>query len=177
MTKDLHRHAHRLQATLRAVPSIDQAPRAAIDGWAALYAWHAAGEPCWRISEEHAERLLDEPLPDTLDLVTARTRGHGVAYQLPDRGEWIVLARWQPGMAIPVYDDRTLGYRQPVLVYCTELDAGTLATGFLNLLAQPRPPDVQLRPGVSLMRGQLGEAEITEEDYRVSLAIAQHYRP
>lgn len=177
MTKDLHDLAHRLQDLLRAAPSMDQAPRGAVDGWAALYGWHRAGERWWRISEEHAERLLDEPLPADLQLAMAPTRGEGMAYQLPDRQDWIVLARWQPQEIIPVWGERTVAYRQPVLVYATAAADGTLLSGYVSLIDQPTPPDVHLRPGVSLLRGPLTDAEITEEDYRLSLAIAQHYRP
>ena len=41
----------------------------------------------------------------------------------------------------------------------------------------PTPSVLELRPGMTMLSGPLTAAEIAEEDYRVSLAIAQHYRP
>lgn len=207
--KLIYRVSHWLQRELIAIGHpLDRAPRIQLDAWASLLTWHQSGEQVWRIREEQAERLLDEPLPAELDLATAPTRGHAVCYTLPDRREWIVLARIPANHTITVHGDLGWAYRQPVLTYCTTIGA-RLASGYLQLLDQPHPPDLALRPGTALFRRlpptslagvsetvhspshppgggpgdgnfsqrQLGDADIVEEDYRVSLAIAQHYRP
>lgn len=174
--KRIYGHATRLQGIILEA-GLSKAPRVALDGWASLYAWHQAEEPWWRISEEHAERMLDEPLPPDLELATAPHRGPAMAYQLPDRGEWIVLAVHRRAAPIIVRDDVYWGYAQPVLTYCTELASGDLATGYISLVDHPRAQDLQLRPGFRLTGAALTDVEILEEDYRLALAIAQHYRP
>lgn len=177
MTKHLYHHANTLQRLIVAAGGPVKAPRVAIDGWATLWLWHRHGEAVWRISAEQAERLLDEPLPPDLPLATAPTRGRAVAYQLPERREWVVLARHEAKAAIPIYAGlEPIAYDRPTLTYITETDDG-LDTGYYSLIDQPTPAALSLRPGYGLLLGRLTQVDISEVDYRVSLAIAQHFRP
>lgn len=177
--KHIYRIAEGLQRQLRAFSQdqLGQAPRVFLDAWASLWLWSQSGEKVWRITEEQADRLLDDPLRADLPLATAPTRGAAVCYQLPDYESWIVLARHQTKTFIQVWGELGWAYAQPVLTYCTPLETGALSAGYLNLLDQPHPPDIHLRPGRGLISGQLNEAQIVEEDFRLFLAIAQHYRP
>ena len=99
MKQDLYALAERLQTALLRVVADHPAdwgqhiPRVQLDAWATLSRWHAGGERVWRISAAMAEETEDMALPSALDLATARTRGEAVAYQLPLRSEWIVVAR------------------------------------------------------------------------------------
>lgn len=177
MTKQLYNHATTLQRLIMAAGGPAKAPRVAVDGWATLWLWHRHGEVVWRISAEQAARLLDEPLPLDLPLATAPTRGPAVAYQLPERDTWVLLARHEAGAVLPIYAGmEPIAYDRPTLTYATEIESG-LDTGYHSLIDQPTPAALALRPGYSLLRGRLTELDIAETDYRVSLAIAQHYRP
>lgn len=176
--KHLYRLADKIQRELLTYGHpIDRAPRVLLDTWSSLSAWNQAGEKTWRISHEQAEILLDTPLPATLPLATAPTRGPAVCYILPDLSEWIILARISALHKIIIQGDISWAYSQPVLTYCTALESGPIAAGYVNLTDQPTPDRLHLQPGTASRRGKLSEAEITEEDYRLSLAIAQHYRP
>ena len=189
MKQSLYAHAQRLQPLLlryheqAADPArwADAVPRVLLDSWATLEAWHRHGERVWRISRAVAEETADMLLPPDLSLATAATRGPAVAYQLPDRAEWIVIARHAPApSAITVRGpDIGWGWRQPLLTYCTELDDGTLAAGYYSLTDQPTPARLSLRPGVTLglTLRQLTAASIAEEEYRVGLALLHHYLP
>lgn len=176
MLSHIYEIANRLQRSLLEAESIPTAPRVALDGWASLQAWNQAGQQRWPISPEQADRLLDEPLPVDLALATASTRGPAVCYVLPD-GAWIVLARHEKNQFIPVFGEVGWGYSGPVLTYCTELEDRSVASGYINLLDQPTPAHLKLYPGTATKAGPLTEVQITEEDYRLSLAIAQHFRP
>lgn len=177
--KQAYQLAESLQQKLRAFSQaeIAHAPRVMLDSWASLFLWHRSGEKTWRISEEQAERLLDDPLPEDLRLETAPTRGPAVLYQLPEFSAWIILARHRASAPVQVWESVAWAYAQPVLTYCTPLESGAIAAGYLNLIDQPTPGALTLSPGRSLTRGALTEAEITEEDFRLSLSTAQHYRP
>lgn len=186
MKQDLYTLAQRTQDALRraadAAPDTwpQLVPRVQLDAWATLWRWHAGGERVWRISAAMAEETEDMVLPPDLDLATARTRGEAVAYQLPLRSEWIVLARHVPAPAeIPVYGAARWAYAQPVLTYCTVLADGTLSAGYYSLTDQPTPARLSLRPGITLGRSirALTEASIAEEEYRVALALIHHYLP
>ena len=186
MRQDLYTLAQRTQDALRTVAQAapdmwtQLVPRVQLDAWSTLWRWHAAGERVWRISQAMAEETEDMVLPAALDLATARTRGEAVAYQLPLRSEWTVLARHAPAPAeIPVYESARWAYAQPVLTYCTVLADGTLAAGYYSLADMPTPDRLALRPGVTLGQSirALTEASIAEEDYRVMLALVHHYLP
>lgn len=186
MTRDLYRHAARLQKILTEHAQdrppetwAKHAPRVALDAWATLYRWHQSGERVWRISSLMAEALADMVLPSDLPLATAPLRADAIAYQLPERGEWIIIARHAPAPAeVIVHGDVRWAYAQPVLTYCTELEGG-LASGYYSLADYPTAGDLpdRILPGVSLGRKarRLGEAEITEEESRVALALVQHF--
>lgn len=189
MTRDLYRHAERLQRLLQQVAQgrgpdgLKDAPRIALDAWATLYRWHEGGERVWRISPAVADEMADVVLPPDLPLATAPVRAEAVAYQLPERGQWLVLARHAPAPAVVVvYGEIRWAYAQPVLTYCTELEDGTLASGGYSLTECPTAgslPD-RLRAGTSLgLQGarRLGEAETTEEEARLALALVHHYLP
>lgn len=187
MTRDLHTQARRLQdQLLRAASSLPpetwarHVPRVLLDSWASLLRWHECGERVWRISAAAADETGDMLLPSDLSLATARVRAEAVCYQLPDRESWIVLARHAPAPCeVVVRGDVRWAYAQPVLTYCTELD-GALSAGVYNLLDCPTADSLPLSiaPGTSLgLKGMrpLGEAEVTEEDSRISLALLHHY--
>lgn len=184
MKQSLYTLAQRTQDALRraaeAAPDTwpQLVPRVQLDVWATLYRWHAGGERVWRISAAMAEETEDMILPPDLDLATARTRGEAVAYQLPLRSEWIVLARHVPAPSeIPVYGAARWAYAQPVLTYCTMLADGTISAGYYSLTDQPTPARLSLRPGITLGQSirALTAASIAEEEYRVALALIHHY--
>ena len=186
MLSDIHSLAPRLQAEiLRAVETAPSAwtqhvARVQLDAWATLARWHAGGERVWRISAAAADETADMLLPLDLPFSTARTRGEAVAYQLPDRHEWIILARHAPApCVVPVAEGVSWAFRQPLLTYCTELDGGTLAAGYYSLADQPTPAQLVLSPGNTLGQSlrALTEASIAEEEYRVGLALIHHYLP
>lgn len=172
---DLYPITARLQRAILDAGPISQVPRVRLDAWASLQLWHTSGELMWRITPEQADRMMDEPLTSDLPLQTAPTRGPAVCYILPD-GEWIVLARHSAGEEIKVRGAIAWSYNQPLLTYCTATDEG-LSSGYVNLIDQPTPRSVVLLPGTGSISGPLTAAQITSEDYRLSLAIAQHYRP
>ncbi|HEX2861528.1 MAG TPA: hypothetical protein VHN79_07800 [Lacunisphaera sp.] len=192
MKKSLYTQAQRLQPLLlryhqqAADPAgwIEGVPRVVLDGWATLSAWHRHGERVWRISAAAADETADMLLPPDLDLATARVRGEAVAYQLPERSEWIVLARHAPApCAVTVLGpDIGWSYAQPVLTYCTEGEDGGLRAGYYSLADYPTAcslPDL-IRPGTATgMRGtrQLGAADTADESARVALALIHHYLP
>jgi len=176
MRKHIYRLANDLQHRLLEVGNpLDRAPRVILDAWASLWRWHDTGERTWRITSEHEDALMANPLPSDLPLATAKRRGPAVAYQLPDRRQWIVLA-YHDGKREPI---TVLGpeigwsYSQPILTFATMID-DALASGYYNLTDQPTPADLHLRPGTSL-RGALTAADIVEEDYRVAIAITDYY--
>lgn len=189
MTSDLHALASRLQDDLlRAADTLPadtwarQVPRALIDSWASLLRWHECGERVWRISRAAADETADMLLLPELPLATARVRAEAVCYQLPDRETWVVLARHAPApRRVTVRDDVCWDYAQPVLTYCTMVD-GALAGGYYSLADYPTAGvlPLSIRPGTSIgLHGarQLGNAEVAEEDARVSLALIHHYMP
>lgn len=189
MIRDLHSHAARLQAMLlRAAASLPaetwarDVPRVLLDAWASLVRWHECGERVWRISAAAADETGDMLLPADLPLATARVRAEAVCYQLPARETWIVLARHAPAPCeVIVRGDLRWAYRQPVLTYCTQID-DSLASGIYNLDDCPTAGSLPLTiaPGTSLgLRGvrPLGEAEVSEEEARISLALIHHYMP
>lgn len=184
MKQDLYTLAQRTQDALRRAAEAAPAtwpqlvPHVQLDAWATLWRWHAGGERVWRISAAMAEETEDMVLPPDLDLATARVRGEAVAYQLPLRSEWIVLARHVPAPSvIPVYGAARWAYAQPVLTYFTALADGTMSAGYYSLTDQPTPSRLSLRPGITLGQSirALTEASIAEEEYRVALALLHHY--
>ena len=187
MKKHLYRHATTLQAALRRAagdspPPVDfgkLCPRVQLDAWATLFRWHQAGEPSVRITDESEDAALSVPLPGDLHLATHPLRHEAVAFQLPERSLWIVLARHAPAPChVAVWQDHGWDYSQPLLTYCANTESG-LAAGYINLTDQPTLAELRLVPG-RLIRGDglaetLTEAEITDDDYRLSLAIHHLY--
>lgn len=186
MKQNLYALAERLQtALLRAAADhptdwAQRVPRVQLDAWATLSRWHAGRERVWRISAAMADETEDIVLPPDLDLAVARVRGEAVAYQLPLRSEWIILARHAPAPAeVVVRSSVRWAYAQPVLTYCTMLADGSMAAGYYSLLDMPTPDMLALRPGHTIGRAirALTDASITEEEYRVALALIHHYMP
>lgn len=187
MTKDIYRLADRLQRELLELAAdrspedwAAHAPRVLLDAWASLYRWNHDGEHRWRISAAAADEVGDMLLPPDLPLATAPVRAKAVAYQLPDRGAWIILARHAPAPSdVIVRGDVRWAYAQPVLTYCTMIER-ELASGYISIADMPTAGALLLRPGLSLtLSGHrvLGAAEISEEDWRLSLALLHHYLP
>lgn len=187
MKQDIYSLAERLQTALMRTadehpPALwaKHAPRVQLDAWATLYRWHNSGEHVWSISAAMADETEDMVLPYDLQLATARVRGEAVAYQLPERSEWIVLARHAPAPCeVQVRDGVAWAYAQPVLTYCTLLHGGALAAGYYSLADQPTPDRMVLRPGITLGQSvrALTEASLPEEEYRIALALIHHYMP
>lgn len=189
MTRDLYALSTRLQDQLLRAASYLPAetwardvPRVMLDAWASLVRWHEAGERVWRISAAAADETGDMILPADLPLATARVRAEAVCYQLPDRSEWIVLARHTPApCTVVVRDPLAWAYRQPVLTYCTIVD-DRLASGYYSLADYPTAGalPVTIRPGhVYGAAGvrPLGEIAAAEEDSRIALALIHHFLP
>ena len=189
MTRDLYALSTSLQQQIIAAAGqptgrrwSDHVPRVMLDAWASLVRWHQSGEPVWRISSAMADETADMVLPPDLPLATARVRAEGVCYQLPDRSEWIVIARHAPApCVVDVKHPLALAYRQPLLTYATMVD-GTLCSGYYSLADYTHigALPVRIAPGSTLTprgRRQLGDAETAEEDARVALALVHHYMP
>lgn len=191
MTKHLYRLATNLQRSLLAVagdsaPPINWgalAPRVMIDAWATLSRWNASGEAITRITDEQESAILADPLPPNLPLATVPIRHGALACQLPALTDWIVIARHAPAPArVTVRHPHGWDYAQPVLTYIANCGdkPDSIASGFVNLIDQPTPAALSLIPGRTIRADgsipRLSEADITEEDYRLSLAIAALYR-
>lgn len=184
MTKNLIEWAEKLQQQIRDITNDDlekiaSVPRGILDAWATLLRWNLSGGQVVRIGEEEENALLSHCLPADLNLQAARVKYEAMAYQLPDRKEWIVIARHAPAPSeIVVYGALRWAFNQPLISYVTELEDGTLASGFVNLLDQGTPSQINLIPGTSLGRGRraLNEAEISTEDYRFALALTKFYK-
>lgn len=186
MKQAIYSLAERLQTEL--LQTADRHPdgwvkhthRVQLDAWATLSRWHNSGERVWRISQAMAEETEDMVLPSDLDLATARVRGEAVAYQLPERSEWILLARHAPAPCdVQVRGNVAWAYAHPVLTYCTLLPDGALAAGYFSLSDQPTPNRLVLHAGITLGQSvrSLTEASIVEEEYRIALALIHHYMP
>mgnify|MGYP001544924960 FL=1 len=140
MTRDLYALSARLQEQiLQASSSLPAAtwaravPRVLLDSWASLVRWHESGERVRRIGAAAAAKMGDMVLPGDLPLATAPVHAEAVCYQLPDRTEWIVLARHAPApREVVVHGDVRWSYAQPVLTYCTDVE-GRLAAGYYSL--------------------------------------------
>lgn len=186
MIPDIRALAHRLQADL--LRAVESAPadwtsavqRVQLDAWATLARWNEHGERVWRISAAAADETADMVLPADLPLETAPFRAEAVAYQLPDRAQWVVIARHAPApCVVPVAEGVSWAFRQPVLTYCTALPDGALGAGYYSLADYPTAGTLPLtiRPGVSSTGRKLTAPEVAEEDARVSLALLHHYLP
>jgi hypothetical protein len=178
MKKRLYEIAGSTQSRLLAeAGGVDSAPRVLLDTWATLHRWNLTGKKGFRITEDYESLLIENPLPPDLPLATACPARDAMAYQLPDRREWIVIARIPAEMVIVVHGDiegKQYAFRDPLLTYLTETDSGGLAAGFFNLSDMPTPSKLQLQPGTSLgLTGErrLNPAEVTGEDWRVTLAL------
>ncbi len=188
MTKHLYSLSARLQEQLLGAAMLypqdewaRHAPRVQIDAWATLWRWHVTGEQIVRLTDEAEGAILARPLPVDLLLSTAPLRHESLALQLPDRSEWIVIARHAPAPAvIPVYGPHTWAYAQPLLTYVASSPRGTpegIASGYVNLIDQPTPRDLRLIPGTvtdiatERVASHLTEADVVREDYHLALAI------
>lgn len=182
MTRQALLLAHRLQSALLQLAGggpLSAAPRVLLDGWATLYRWHAAGQRVTRLTAEHEDAILDNPLPQDLDLAEADLRHEAIGIELSDRRDWIVIARHAPAPCeVVVQGEIRWAYGQPLLTFVTEI-GGDIKAGYFNLAAMPTPDALALRPGIALTRAgvrALAESETLEEDYRVALAIPTLYR-
>lgn len=189
MTKHLYTLARNLQSALLQAagdlpPPVNWgklALRVHLDAWATLYRWHEAGEPITRITPEAEDAILSGGLPPDLPLATAPLAQPALACQLPDRSQWIVIARHSPAPShITLRAAHGWTFAQPVLTYCSNTETGGIMSGFVNLTDQPTLADLRLSPGRSIKSdGQiksLSESEVTEDEYRLALAIHSLYR-
>lgn len=188
MKKHLYRHATTLQSALRRAAGDfplpvnfgKLCPRVQLDAWATLFRWHQAGEPTVRITDESEDAAISAPLPRDLHLATHPLRHEAVAFQLPERSLWIVLARHAPAPChVVVWQEHGWDFAQPLLTYCANTESGGLAAGYINLADQPTLADLRLDPGHIMRRDgktdKLTDAEITDDDYRLTLAIHHLY--
>lgn len=179
MKKQVHRLAHKLQALLlryhEEQGSLHQAPRAALDAWAALWAWHKAGEPVLRLTDEAEDALISHGLPADLHLATCQTarRGDAIMLQTPDRAHHVLAARLPLDAIIPVHGSVAYAYRGRILVYC--IPAESLASGYHNLSDQPTPAALHLHPGTILRAdgstSPVADSDLMQDDYLATLAI------
>lgn len=156
-------------------------PRVQLDGWASLWRWHQAGEPVWRITEAEERDTLAAPPRGDVQLATCRLRREAVACILPDRRDWIVIARHAPAPAwVPVYCEHGWAYAQPLVTWCGRSDgegATAFTSGYVSLLDQPTPADVVVLPGTvtdleTERSAPITEAQSVHDDYRLALALA-----
>jgi hypothetical protein len=102
-----------------------------------------------------------------------------VAVQLPDRDDWIVVARLLPSDIIVVHGSQTWAYAQPVITYVANSGTG-IAAGYIGLHDQPTLAHLHLVPGTFAQKHgtitPLTEADITEDDYRLAIALSVLYR-
>lgn len=171
MTKHLHKLAHDLQARLLSGGGPDRHMHPVLrDGWASLYRWHESGERVWRIEDAKPPELADD-----LPLATANIYAPGVAYQMPDRAAWIVVARHTVEEPIQVSPDQSYAFPEAMLTYVTQVDTG-IAAGCINLEEAPTWRDLYLAPGNSGARA-LTQDDIAVEETRFLLALRYLYRP
>lgn len=186
MTKHLYRLAHALQETLRksagsppAKNWVQSVPRMHLDAWATLFRWNQIGEPITRITEEQESALL-EGLPPDLDLARTPLSQPALAIQMPERKYWFVIARHEAKEPIVVHGEQMWAFQNPIITYVSNCHDGLLMSGYVNLGDQPTPAHLRLYPGFALKSDgscqPLAEAEITEDDYRLALALSAFYR-
>jgi hypothetical protein len=175
MTKHLHTIATRLQQRLLGAgwpPS--SADRVLVDAWAALLGWHHGGETIYRVRSD----VRTPPVPPGLPLATAPVVRAGVCYVL-DRSDWIIVARHEAHAVLPIRaHERSISYPAPVLVYATELSAGHLASGYVNLVDQPTPRHLRIYPGqakTELGPRPIGAEELGEEMLRLARVLPLYY--
>ncbi|HWN09738.1 MAG TPA: hypothetical protein VNO50_10805 [Pyrinomonadaceae bacterium] len=174
MTKQLHKLAWAVQDKLLRGPwPVQPEQRVLVDAWAALCAWHESGEHIYRMRDD----ARSPAIPPDLPLGDAPIQRNGQCYVI-GRDQWIILARHQANVPIRVHaPDRVLGYAQPVLCYATDLRGG-LASGYFNLLDQPTPSRLHLRPGTAiseLWTRNLEAEEISEEGILLVKTIPLFY--
>lgn len=178
MKKQLYSIATTVQNAIRSEEKIENCERILLDTWATILQWNIAGENIWRITDEQADALMTTPLPPDLQLASAFPERRAAAYQLPNRKQWIVIARHSAKHPIPVYKDLLYSFPEPVITYVTEIDS-QLSAGYYNLTDMPTPADLILHQGYSLgpkSARRLSEIETLEEDWRVSLALLAFYQ-
>ena len=188
MTKHLYALANNLQSALRraagdTLPPVDWSKRALrvhLDAWATLWRWHQVGEPIIRITEEAEDAIISGGLPASLRLADAPLSKEALACQLPDRSQWVVIARHSPGpCTVQVWEQHGWTFAQPVLTYCANTESGGIMSGFVNLIDMPTVADLRLIPGKLITKDgrtpDLTESEVTEDEYRLHLAIHSLY--
>lgn len=175
------KHLLRIQAALRAkllergLPLRPPLPPAERDGYAALWQWDHYDRHVHRLTPEQA-MAARRGLPLDTRLDKDECRG-AVAYQLLERGQWIVLARIYARDPITVQDHHALAYAEPMLVYITDLD-GTWATGCVNLRDCPTPARLQIAPGKfyrELYSQPLEREDLREELIRLAMVLPHFY--
>lgn len=175
MTKHIYRLATRLQQTLLGAPWPPPPEiRVMVDAWASLQAWHAAGEHVYRIRRD----VRMPPIAPDLDLAAAPTVRPAVCYVL-DTDQWLIVARHRAHEPIPIRaPERIIGYPAPVLTYCTEVEHGRLASGYVNLTDIPVVSRLRLGAGTSIgLAGAtaLDGHDISEEMLRLARCLPYYY--
>ena len=137
-----------------------------------------------RITEEMEDRLTCKPLPPDLPLATVPLRRQALACQLPEPGQWIVIARHAAEQPIQVYEALAWAERSPMLTYCASGASGhpdALRAGYINLRDQPTPAHLQLYKGTVTDQATdqphhaLTDADLITDDYLLTLALSALY--
>lgn len=177
MTKHLQRMQAAFRDTLleRGTPLQKPLPPTARDGYAALWTWEQCGYPIHRLTAQDLVAAR-AGLPPDLRLATAATRGPALAYQLPERDQWIVLARIVARDPIEVSPDARYAYSETMLCYVTEI--GDWAIGCINLDKSPTVSTLQIAPGKmyrELYSQPLDRDDIKQEVMRIAMALPHFY--
>lgn len=174
MTANLLDLAAQVQATLLAgckpghVGPPRPLPPVPRDAWASLLTWHNAGQRVWRIREER-------PCPGDLDLSRPPV-AKGQAYQMPDRAEWIVLARLEAGEVVPVRDRVAYAFPEAMITWLGSPDAqGRISAGCINLPASRTWDDLWITPGDIYRRDGTRQAlhsdDLSPDERKLALAL------
>lgn len=179
MTKLLHRIRAALRDRLleRGVPLQRPLNPVARDGYSVLWQWGEAGEPIRRMTPEMVMQAREWGLPLDLPLAHAPTRAYALAYQLVDRGEWIVVGRIPAGKQVIVSEPHAIGYSEPMLLYLTESD-GTWRAGCYNLQHSPTPRQLRITPGrhfAELWTTVLDRSALETELLRLAQVLPHYY--
>jgi len=140
MTKHLIMIGNDIRARLLAGGAPQHMEPVLRDAWASLFRWHQAGGNVYRLREVRE-------CPQDL-AINGKPRNRSCCVQLPNRTEWIVLARHEPGEVIGLNPGTDpWAYPDTTLTWCCDLDGRGLESGAINIDRYTRWREVWLMPG------------------------------